>query len=342
MVMHLLNQLALFPLCASQLVLLSTAEPVTTFSQEAATLLIHKDLVTVRISVFDEVGPLSGAIVSVDDGTQSVITDATGNCQLNTPGGTTLLVSASGHKTYRLIVSARGGESHTLKLRKLDGSEIVAATPLIHVSGVVLTPEGKPMPAADVSVAGRGWSTKTDQAGRYEIDVPQNNILSVSKFGYEPKVVAVLATTTTFSPKMALWESVDPSVLVPDAKRAQNSVAFSTTINYKLAAGEVITEADENPMYPGGSDQLNMYLLTNVRYPEEARQSRITGQVLIRFVVNADGSINRIRLLKGLNYGTDEEAVRVVARMPNWTPGKLNGRPVAILYTLPIAFSPQP
>lgn len=335
--MHLFNQLALLSVCASLITLMPDLKrPVPT--KKAAVSHVPKELVAVKINVFDEKGPLSGAVVSVADGSQSVVTDAAGNCQLNTQGGTTLLVSANGRKTYRLIVSARGAENHSLKLRPLDGSEIVASAPLVHLSGIVLTPEGKPMPEADVAISGRHWSTKTDQTGRYEIDVPQNSLLSVSRFGYEPKSVVVSTTTTGFSPKMALREGVDPSILVPDTKRRREVTALAATVDYKLAAGEVITEADENPMYPGGSDKLDTYLAANVRYPEDARQSKVTGKVLVSFVVDTDGSINRIRLLKGLNYGIDEEAIRVVARMPNWTPGKQKGRAVAVLYTLPIAF----
>lgn len=138
---------------------------------------------------------------------------------------------------------------------------------------------------------------------------------------------------------MALREGIDPSILGPDTKRATSTAVPFASGDYKLASGEVITEADENPVYPGGLEALNTYLTTSIRYPEAARQNNITGKVLVSFVVDTDGSINRIRLLKGLNYGTDEEAVRVIARMPNWTPGKRKGRAVAVLYTLPVLFS---
>ncbi|NID12512.1 TonB family protein [Fibrivirga algicola] len=337
--MHLANQFTLLSVCTGALALASASTTTLKPIEQAMTRIVSKNLVSVRISVFDEAGPLSGATVSSTDGTQSILTDATGNCQLAIPSGTVLLVSADEHKTFRILVSAKGAEKHSLKLRRLDGSEIVAVAPLVHLSGVVRTAEGQPLEGADVSVSGRGWTTKTDGAGRYTIDVPQNNLLSISKFGYELTSVVVSPTTTSFSPKMALREGIDPSILGTDTKRATSTAVPFASGDYKLASGEVITEADENPVYPGGLEALNTYLTTSIRYPEAARQNNITGKVLVSFVVDTDGSINRIRLLKGLNYGTDEEAVRVIARMPNWTPGKQKGRAVAILYTLPVPFS---
>ena len=83
---------------------------------------------------------------------------------------------------------------------------------------------------------------------------------------------------------------------------------------------------------------LNQYLGKNIRYPAAAQRANVSGRVFVSFVVNTDGSIQDVTVLKGLGFGTDEEAVRVVKGMPKWRPGKQSGRPVRVKYNLPINF----
>lgn len=80
------------------------------------------------------------------------------------------------------------------------------------------------------------------------------------------------------------------------------------------------------------------YLSKSVRYPQAAIQSGVQGRVLVRFVVNEDGSISSAKLMRGIGGGCDEEALRVVSSMPAWKPGKQNGRAVKVYFTLPISF----
>lgn len=95
---------------------------------------------------------------------------------------------------------------------------------------------------------------------------------------------------------------------------------------------------EQPPEFPGGPKALTEYLRRNVRYPETAKQAGIKGRVFASFVINTVGAISRIRVLKGLGYGCDEEAVRIVETMPRWKPGKLNGRTVSVMYNLPVLF----
>ena len=73
-------------------------------------------------------------------------------------------------------------------------------------------------------------------------------------------------------------------------------------------------------------------------YPKIAKESGITGTVYVQFVVEANGSISNVKLARGIGGGCDEEAMRVVKAMPKWKPGKQNGRPVRVSFTLPIKF----
>ncbi|MBD1365632.1 TonB family protein [Mucilaginibacter sp. ZT4R22] len=101
----------------------------------------------------------------------------------------------------------------------------------------------------------------------------------------------------------------------------------------------IFTEVEQQPGFPGGNQACATYLRTNIKYPAEARKNKIQGRVITSFVVMKDGSIGDVKVLNGIGYGADEEAVRVIKNMPKWYPGMQNGRPVNVKYTLPIAFT---
>lgn len=105
-----------------------------------------------------------------------------------------------------------------------------------------------------------------------------------------------------------------------------------------LAEEKVFMYVEQAPEFPGGMPALSNYLATNIHYPDSARNANITGRVVVNFVVDLDGSVRNVKVTKGLPGGCSEEAVRVVAAMPKWKPGKQNGVPVNVYYTLPISF----
>lgn len=96
---------------------------------------------------------------------------------------------------------------------------------------------------------------------------------------------------------------------------------------------------EEMPTFVGGDKALFGYLDKRMRYPSEAQRAGVEGTVVVTFVVAPDGAITKAQVVKGLGYGTEEEALRVINSMPYWKPGKQNGRPVPVRYTLPIRFS---
>ncbi len=101
---------------------------------------------------------------------------------------------------------------------------------------------------------------------------------------------------------------------------------------------KIFSVVEEYPSFPGGPAALISFLNTNIRYPEPAQRANVSGRVFVTFVINADGSIQDIIITKGLGFGTDEEAVRVVNSMPKWKPGKMSGRAVRTTCYLPINF----
>lgn len=92
------------------------------------------------------------------------------------------------------------------------------------------------------------------------------------------------------------------------------------------------------PEFNGGMEGWGEYLQTALKYPDEARKNKITGRVILSFIVLKDGSITDIKVLRGIGGGADEEAVRVVKESPKWKPGILKGEPVNVAYTMPIFF----
>ena len=98
---------------------------------------------------------------------------------------------------------------------------------------------------------------------------------------------------------------------------------------------------EEMPMFPGGEQAMLDYVSKNVVYPEEAINKGIAGRVFVGFIVEKDGSVSEVKVLRGIGGGCDEEAVRVVKSMPKWKPGKMKGKPVRVSYMMPIIFKLQ-
>jgi periplasmic protein TonB len=107
------------------------------------------------------------------------------------------------------------------------------------------------------------------------------------------------------------------------------------------APKEIFTVVEEQPGYPGGDEARIRFLQENIKYPEEAKELGVQGKVFVTFVVEVDGSITDVRVLRGIGAGCDEEAIRVVKSMPRWVPGKQRGQPVRVQFNLPIKFTLQ-
>jgi len=109
----------------------------------------------------------------------------------------------------------------------------------------------------------------------------------------------------------------------------------------KPAEEEILMAVEQQPEFPGGINELMKYLHKHVKYPAAAQRAGIGGKVMLQFVVEKDGSVGQVRVVKSVGFGCDEEAVRVVKSMPKWRPGMQNGRPVRVYYTLPVTYTIQ-
>ena len=144
-------------------------------------------------------------------------------------------------------------------------------------------------------------------------------------------------------------EIVDDNVETEDininAEVEQNEVieeyVAPEVVEEEVTEQEIFQIVEEMPAFPGGEAKLMEYVGKNIKYPQIARETGIQGRVFIGFVVEPDGSVSNVKLLRGIGGGCDEEAMRVVKSMPKWKPGKQRGKAVRVSYQIPVFFKLQ-
>ena len=135
-------------------------------------------------------------------------------------------------------------------------------------------------------------------------------------------------------------ESTSQTAAKPEpAKPVEAATSNNAAAESQATKADAIYEVvDEPPSFPGGDAARIAFLSNNLRYPAVAMEQGIQGRVVTQFVVDKDGSITDVKVVRSLDPMLDKEAVRLVKSMPKWTPGKLNGSPVRVKYILPISF----
>lgn len=159
--------------------------------------------------------------------------------------------------------------------------------------------------------------------------------------------ILLIANTKVTAQEAAVNEQKDEeqatTVIRPENNGETTVYNISTTKDLKAKvtlkdADSIFQIVDQMPEFPGGVEALMDFVGKNVKYPEQAKEKEISGRVFIGFVIEKDGSVNVVKVLRGIGGGCDEEAVRVIKAMPKWTPGKLKGQPVRVSYQIPINF----
>lgn len=102
---------------------------------------------------------------------------------------------------------------------------------------------------------------------------------------------------------------------------------------------QIFEKVDQNPSFPGGSEELMKWLRKNMKYPPEAMENNIQGKVTVQFVIDKDGSVVDPQVIHSVAPSLDKEALRVVRAMPKWVPGKQKGKAVRVRFNIPITFS---
>ncbi len=125
-------------------------------------------------------------------------------------------------------------------------------------------------------------------------------------------------------------------IIEPSEKDSAEVIDTSAKVEDEDLMGVII---EEYPSFPGGEEALYDFINKNLQYPEAAREANITGTVVVSFVIEKDGTISKVRIIRDLGYGCGEEAVRVVKMMPKWNPGKQGGIIVRSEFVLPVKFN---
>ena len=169
---------------------------------------------------------------------------------------------------------------------------------------------GEPVIGAVVQIVNSNISAVTDLNGEFAINVQKGDALAAVYSGYSCDAVVVKDANTKYTIEL---------------KKRNNDKAFDVV--------------EEMPSFPGGTAKLFEYLTTSVKYPEAAKKAGVQGRVVATFVVETDGAISDVNVVKSVSPELDAEAVRVLKGMPNWNPGKQNGKAVRVKYTVPVTFS---
>ena len=123
--------------------------------------------------------------------------------------------------------------------------------------------------------------------------------------------------------------------------KAKEDIAAPEPPKHVVEETKIFTVVEQMPMFPGGEGALMGYLRDNIHYPTVAAENGVQGRVVVGFVVERDGSITDVNILRGVDPSLDREAMRVVKSMPKWTPGKQNGSAVRVKYQVPVSFRLQ-
>lgn len=189
------------------------------------------------------------------------------------------------------------------------------------ITGRVVTASGAPLAGVFITVQGASATATTNAAGSFLLASEQPNpVLTFKCAGYQ---------TQTF-----LLKATGPVTIVLNAV---GTVPVAQAAGLEIV-NKPMTIADEQPTFPGGALAYRNFLQQNVHYPDEAKANNISGDVFVSFVVDEQGRLLDAEVIKGVGYGLDEEALRLVRLMPWWTPARQDGKPVRVPSTLRIRF----
>ncbi len=153
-------------------------------------------------------------------------------------------------------------------------------------------------------------------------------------YGSEQEAERVMALSPKWKPAYQNGKPVKLGFTVP--------ISFSDSQNAAADEGDankLFSSAEVSPAFPGGQDKFFEFLRENIRYPDAMSKANATGRVIVQFVVEKDGSLSGIQVTHDAGYGSGQEAVRVLASSPKWIPGSQKGKPVRVMYTVPINFT---
>ena len=300
-----------------------TAEAIGNAKTASAT--PESNVLSFRVVFMPEGAPVEGVPVEVvvnGKVTQRLETVEGGNISLNAPTGSvvrfTVIDKTKEVKVTNDLLANAANRTITIGFGDTDQTIISEGETFMAEGTVYDNDEEKPTPVigAVVKNVRTQKSVVTDKEGRFSIEATAGDQVVVSYAGYEPFALGV---SKAFSD--------DGSKYIVPLRHVNTGKTFDVV--------------EEMPQFPGGPSKLFEFLAKNVNYPTEAEKANIQGRVIATFVVEKDGSISNVKVVKSVDPLLDAEAVRVINAMPNWLPGKQNGKEVRVKYTVPISFHLQ-
>ena len=276
-------------------------------------------VITFRVVFWPENAHIAGVPVKVIKNGKTILeteTDDNGQAAVNAPIGSvvrfTLIDKIKEVKVTKELLDIAA--KRTISVAFGEGAENFEEKP-VTVKGVVYDSEPTPTPivGAIVRVVGSTKGVVTNQKGEFSIETSTGEALLFTYVGYEPEQIGV-------------------AQLYKDNQDCAVHLKHTSTT-------KVYDVVEEMPQFPGGVGKMMDYLAVNLHYPKEAEAKGLQGRVIANFVIEPDGSITNAKVVKPLDPALDAEALRLVNGMPKWTPGKQDGVPMRVKYTIPITFT---
>lgn len=248
-------------------------------------------------------------------------------------------------------------ETNTATKQKPSASSTIVAK---EVKGTVVQENGKPLQGANIVISGTFTGTSTDAKGYFHLgNVPDSTILEFTYIGFKP-----LRLKPEFSSGMTVKmikniKNLAPVIIKPGTpptgnlnqnefplqKKVSEVKKQKTPVNKNINANnaqetgkEVFVVVEEMPSFPGGEIALNSWMIQNIKYPAKAASAKIEGNVDVSFIVKSSGKVKNVKVARSVNPLLDDEAVKVVSDMPDWKPGRQNGKAVDVSYNMPVSF----
>jgi protein TonB len=149
-------------------------------------------------------------------------------------------------------------------------------------------------------------------------------------------VLNIVENTVLVSNDVAIDAEADENTQVDEIK---SGVVVKQEEEAEVNEQQIFMVVETAPAFPGGDGARQKFLQDNIKYPQMARERGIQGTVYVGYVIERDGSVSNVKILRGIGGGCDEEALRVVMNMPRWEPGKQRGKPVRVQFNMPIIFA---
>lgn len=259
-----------------------------------------------------------------------------------------------------LVFEGRNQAYGAYQLRRAYGQQLASAGGITLGICVLLLGSWLAWPAAQPKpIASNPVKVEPIVVPPMKVEIPKQAVLAPPPAAAPPRTHVAPAIPTAVAPDHlvppplkpladlpaeAIDGPVGPTTLGPSDALASGTTSTSSgpgTASTTDPAKEEFTYVEKMPEFAGGQAALLRYLRDHLRYPSQALREQAEGRVFMSFVVRADGTIADVTVLKGLGYGLDEEALRVVRQMPTWTPGYQAQHAVAVRFTLPITFKIQ-